>query len=114
MPQEVVLHCKVHPAAVTLLSSLTRLRTVTIRLGMDYDGEDENPYVERGAWTASSVATCVTPLLLCTQHVQSVSFELWESDDEELNRALNEGVERVRSSLRIMGRDPNCINMIGY
>ncbi len=117
-PQELFLHCQVHPATVSLLARLPRLRRLDLRLprGRSMDG-----------WScASTVVTCVLPLLLCAPSLERVHFnpEYWiVSDDEDgqggrpaddcglMLAAVQEGVLRLQARLRRLGRDPLMVTM---
>ncbi len=101
-PQDLTLHCQLHPAAVPLLARLPHLRHLELQ-GRETD-----------TWSGSetAVAAALLPLLLgapCLQHLKLAVH--WSSGDG-LVAALREGVERVKEQLRGMGRDPGVVTVL--
>ncbi len=109
-PQELVLRCELHPAAVPLLARLPHLARLTLFLPCDRNLDD---------WSSSSTvaATCLTPLLLGAPSLKSVHVEFQHQDcdghddREPPEFALLDGVMWVRAQLQRLGRDPRMITM---
>lgn len=108
-PQELALHCQLHPAAVPLLARLPRLRRLTLYLLLDVTTGPR--CCGRDPWgNPECIAAAVLPLLLGAPRLHRVvlATSAGDNDDPPANANNDETVQEcvawLQDKLRQMGR----------